>query len=188
MNLYQQWYQVVPQSVINSAKNIKLLICDIEGVFSDGSIYLGNDGEELKTFNTKDGFGIKALMKNGVEVAIITGRTSNIVKNRMANLGITNIYQGMEDKMQGYRQLLTDFNLTAQQVAYIGDDFPDIPVMREVGVAVAPLDAHPFVKQNSHLVTTLKGGKGAVRELCDLLVMTQCGEDAITEQLIGTSA
>ena len=127
-------------------------------------------------------------MNNDVNVAIITGRTSNIVKTRMQNLGVNNIYQGMEDKIQGYELLLKDFNLTADQVAYIGDDFPDIPVMRLVGLAVAPFDAHPFVKQNAQLTTTLKGGRGAVRELCDLLVMAQFGENAITEQLIGTSA
>jgi len=188
MELYSSWYQNIETNIVDAAKQIKLLICDIDGVFSDGLIYLGNQGEELKTFNIKDGFGIKALMNNGVEVAIITGRTSNIVKARMKSLGVENIYQGMEDKIQGYQQLLKDFDLQPEQVAYIGDDFPDIPVMRLAGLAVSPQDAHPFVKQNSHLVTTLGGGRGAVRELCDLLVMAQFGEQAITEQLIGTSA
>jgi len=187
MNLYHQWYQSVDPKIEAAAKQIKLLICDVDGVFSDGSIYLGNDKEELKTFNTKDGFGIKALINSGVEVAIITGRTSNIVKDRMASLTVPHIYQGMEDKITGFNQLLADLNLVANEVAYIGDDFPDIPVMKEVGLAVAVADAHPYVKQIAHLTTTLKGGRGAVRELTDLIIMTQKGEDAVTEQLIGAS-
>lgn len=188
MQLYQQWYQTLPENIEQAAKKIKLLICDVDGVFSDGSVYLGNDKEELKAFNTKDGFGIKALINNGVEVAIITGRTSNIVRDRMANLTVKHIYQGMEDKITGFKQLLTDLELTAEQVAYIGDDFPDIPVMQQVGLAVAVADAHPYVKQISHLTTTLNGGKGAVRELTDLIIMAQHGESAVTDALVGASA
>lgn len=188
MNLYTKWYQDISERNLAAAKQIKLLICDIDGVFSDGSIYVGNNGEELKTFNTKDGFGIRALLNNGVEIAIITGRTSNIVKTRMNSLGVTNIYQGMENKLIGYQQLLKDFNLKPEQVGYIGDDFPDIPVMQEVGLAVAPGDAHPYVKEIAHLTTTMNGGRGSVRELADLIVMSQQGEQAITEQLMGTSA
>lgn len=188
MQLYQQWYQTLPENIEQAAKKIKLLICDVDGVFSDGSVYLGNDKEELKAFNTKDGFGIKALINNGVEVAIITGRTSNIVRDRMASLTVKHIYQGMEDKITGFKQLLTDLELTAEQVAYIGDDFPDIPVMQQVGLAVAVADAHPYVKQISHLTTTLNGGKGAVRELTDLIIMAQHGESAVTDALIGASA
>lgn len=188
MELYQQWYQTVSNDLIQAAKNIKLLICDVDGVFSDGSVYLGNEKEELKAFNTRDGFGIKALINNGVEVAIITGRTSNIVRDRMASLTVKHIYQGMEDKLTGFNQLLLDLNLTAEDVAYIGDDFPDIPVMRKVGLGVAVADAHPFVKQIADMTTTNNGGKGAVRELTDLIIMAQHGEEAITEVLVGTSA
>lgn len=188
MELYSQWYQPLSSAVVASAKKIKLLICDVDGVFSDGSVYLGNNSEELKAFNTKDGFGIKALINSGVDVAIITGRTSNIVKERMASLTVKHIYQGMEDKITGYRQLLADFDLTAEQVAYIGDDFPDVPVMKEVGLAVAVADAHPYVKQISHLTTSLNGGRGAVRELTDLIIMARDGEAAVTEKLIGASS
>ena len=188
MQLYQQWYQAVPDELIQAAKKIKLLICDVDGVFSDGSVYLGNNKEELKAFNTKDGFGIKALINSGVEVAIITGRTSNIVRDRMASLTVKYIYQGMEDKITGFNQLLIDLELTAEEVAYIGDDFPDIPVMREAGLSVAVADAHPYVKQISQMTTTNNGGKGAVRELTDFIIMAQKGEQAVTEALIGTSA
>lgn len=188
MELYHSWYQPLPEHVIQAAKKIKLLICDVDGVFSDGSVYLGNDSEELKAFNTKDGFGIKSLMNSGVDVAIITGRTSNIVKNRMASLNVKHIYQGMEDKITGFKQLLSDLSLQADEVAYIGDDFPDIPVMQQVGLAVAVADAHPYVKQISHLSTTLNGGQGAVRELTDLIIMAKFGEAAVTSALIGASA
>ncbi len=187
MQLYQQWYQDVSAQIEQAAKNIKLLICDVDGVFSDGSVYLGNDKEEFKAFNTKDGFGIKSLINSGVEVAIITGRTSNIVRDRMASLTVKHIYQGMEDKITGFNQLLLDLNLSAHEVAYIGDDFPDIPVMQEVGLAVAVADAHPYVKQIADLTTVLKGGKGAVRELTDLIIMAQHGEAAVTDKLIGAS-
>lgn len=188
MELYQSWYQTVPESITKAARQIKLLICDVDGVFSDGSVYLGNNKEELKAFNTKDGFGIKALIHSGVEVAIITGRTSNIVRDRMASLQVKHIYQGMEDKITGFNQLLVDLDLQKHQVAYIGDDFPDIPVMQEVGLGVAVADAHPYVKQIAHITTTNGGGKGAVRELTDLIMMAQHGDSAVTSQLIGASS
>jgi 3-deoxy-D-manno-octulosonate 8-phosphate phosphatase (KDO 8-P phosphatase) len=185
--MYDDWYQSISDDVVTRARGIKLLICDIDGVFSDGSIYMGNDGEELKTFNTKDGFGVKALMNAGVDVAVITGRSSNIVTKRMNSLGVKYLYQGMENKIQGYRELLNDLALQPEQVAYIGDDFPDIPVMKVAGLAVAVADAHPFAKANAHIVTTLAGGRGAVRELTDLLVMAQRGEDYLVEHLEGFS-
>ena len=188
MELYSAWYQHLDNKIVTAAKKIKLLICDVDGVFSDGFVYLGNNKEEFKSFNTKDGFGIKALIHSGVEVAIITGRTSNIVKERMASLQVKHIYQGMEDKITGYQQLLNDLSLADEEVAYIGDDFPDIPVMQQVGLAVAVADAHPYVKQIAHLTTTNAGGKGAVRELTDLIMMAQQGDAAVTSNLIGASS
>lgn len=188
MELYSNWYQPLKPEIISAAEKIKLLICDVDGVFSDGFVYLGNNKEELKSFNTKDGFGIKALIHSGVEVAIITGRTSNIVKDRMASLQVKHIYQGMEDKITGYQELLKDLNLTHEEVAYVGDDFPDIPVMQLVGLSVAVSDAHPYVKQIAHLTTTNDGGRGAVRELTDLIMMAQNGDAAVTSNLVGASA
>lgn len=187
MNTYSSWYQELSDDTVARAQNIKLLICDIDGVFSNGYIYMGNNSEELKIFNTKDGFGIKAAMNAGVDVAIITGRVSTIVANRMASLGVTNIYQGMENKIVGYQELMRDFNLTSDQIAYVGDDFPDIPVMKKVGLAVAVADAHPYAKQVAHLTTTLNGGQGAVREVTDLLICAQQGAEYLTNQLEGFS-
>ena len=154
------------------AANIKLLICDVDGVFSDGRIYLGNQGEELKAFHTKDGFGIKAVLNIGIKVAIITGRQSLIVENRMEALGVPFIFQGKEDKLTVYQSLLTTLNLNAEEVAYIGDDVVDLPVIENCGLGIAVNDAHPLVLQGAKFVTRTKGGYGAVREVCDLFL--QC--------------
>lgn len=168
---FEDLYQPLSNDVKVRAKKIKLLICDIDGVFSDGRIYLGNQGEELKAFNTKDGFGIKALINSGFEVAVITGRHSQIVQQRMSSLTVQHIYQGQEDKLIAYQQLKQKLALSDEQIAYIGDDGPDMPVMEKVGLAIAVNDAHPLIKQLSHYVTQLPGGFGAVRELTDLLML-----------------
>lgn len=161
------------QKVEQLAPTIRLLICDVDGVFSDGRIYLGNNGEELKAFNTRDGYGVKALQNGGVDVAIITGRNSPLVEQRMKSLGVRHIYMGKENKIAAYEALLDKLSLTPQQVAYIGDDSPDLSVMKRVGLAISVPDGHPFVKKNADHITTLPGGFGAVREVCDLLLIAQ---------------
>jgi 3-deoxy-D-manno-octulosonate 8-phosphate phosphatase (KDO 8-P phosphatase) len=168
---FAELYQPLSADAQQRAKKVKLLICDIDGVFSDGRIYLGNQGEELKAFNTKDGFGIKALINSGFEVAVITGRHSQIVQQRMTSLTVQHIYQGQENKLIAYQELKNMLNLTDEQIAYIGDDGPDMPVMEQVGFAVAVNDAHPLIKRIAHYTTLLPGGFGAVRELTDLLML-----------------
>lgn len=163
-------YGPVASSVWRSLAQVQLLICDVDGVLSDGMIYLGNQGEEYKSFNTKDGFGIKALLNAGIEVAVITGRDSRIVAQRMASLGVTHVYQGQSDKRHSYQALLAKLKLTPEQAAYIGDDVVDLPVMAQCGLAVAVSDAHPLVRQQAHYLTRLAGGQGAVREVCDLIL------------------
>lgn len=170
---FEDLYQTISPKAWEKAKQIKLLICDIDGVFSDGRIYLGNNGEELKAFNTKDGFGVKALIDSGIEVAVITGRHSQIVQQRMTSLNVTYIYQGQENKLVAYDELKTKLNLSDDEIAYIGDDGPDLPVMERVGFAVAVNDAHPLVKHIAHYTTLMPGGFGAVRELTDLLMLSQ---------------
>ena len=165
-------YGKVTSNVFERAQKVKLFVCDVDGVFSDGRIYLGNDGEELKAFHTKDGFRLKAIMQQGIEVAIITGRQSNIVENRMSALGITHIFQGKDDKLTVYKSLLKQLNLKPEQTAYIGDDVVDLPVMEIAGLGIAVNDAHPLVCQGADLITSVKGGFGAVREVCDLFL--QC--------------
>lgn len=161
------------EKVEQAAGNIRLLICDVDGVFSDGRIYLGNDGEELKAFNTRDGYGVKALQNGGVDVAIITGRNSPLVEQRMKSLGVRHIYMGQENKIAAFESLLQQLAITAEQVAYIGDDSPDLKVMKRVGLSICVPDGHPFVKKNADHITTLPGGFGAVREICDMLLIAQ---------------
>ncbi|NMP30159.1 3-deoxy-manno-octulosonate-8-phosphatase KdsC [Thalassotalea sp. M1531] len=166
-------YGEVADDVFNKASSIKLLVCDVDGVFSDGRIYLGNDGEELKAFHTKDGFGIKALIASGVEVAIITGRNSRIVHDRMSALNIKHIIQGKEDKLPTMKDIMSSLSLTAEQVAYIGDDMADMPCIELASLGVAVNDAHPYVIKHANYCTFTKGGFGAVRELCDLIMLSQ---------------
>lgn len=173
MELYQQLYQAVSAEIAGRAAKIKLLICDIDGVFSDGRIYLGNNGEELKAFHTRDGYGIKALRHAGIEVAVITGRTSAIVQQRMTSLTVPYIFQGQENKLAAFNELQQKLQLNAENIAYIGDDLADWDVMQHCGLAVAVKDAHPYLQRYAHFKTSLPGGFGAVRELCDLLLLAQ---------------
>ena len=166
-------YGDVSTDILNKAKNIKLLICDVDGVFSDGRIYLGNDGEELKAFHTKDGFGIKALVASGVDVAIITGRNSAIVKNRMKALNVAHIIQGKEDKLPALIELSNELSLDLNEIAYIGDDVPDLKCIEKIGLGIAVNDAHPLVLKGADYITFTSGGFGAVREVCDLIMQTQ---------------
>lgn len=170
---HQGFYGSISDDIWNRAKKISLLICDIDGVFSDGRVYLGNNGEELKAFHARDGYGIKALLNIDVNIAVITARKSKIVEHRMTELGITDVYQGAMDKCVSYNQLKQKHQLAAKHIAYIGDDIIDIPVMKQVGLAVAVADAHPYVNQFAHMITHLKGGNGALRELIDLIILSQ---------------
>jgi 3-deoxy-D-manno-octulosonate 8-phosphate phosphatase (KDO 8-P phosphatase) len=166
-------YGMVDSNILARAAHIKLLVCDVDGVFSDGRIYLGNDGEELKAFHTKDGFGIKALASSGVDVAIITGRRSNIVATRMKALNVKHIIQGEENKLPALITLAKQLNLTTEQIAYIGDDTPDLACINHVNLGVAVQDAHPQVRNDANYITFTRGGFGAVRELCDLIMQSQ---------------
>lgn len=170
---YREMYQPIAKDVETKASQIRLLICDVDGVFSDGRIYLANSGEEIKAFHTRDGYGIKALRQAGIEVAIITGRRSTIVEKRMQALTVQHIFQGQEDKTPAYQQLKQQLNLQDGQIAYIGDDLSDWAVMQHVGLSVAVADAHPLLRRHAALTTSLPGGFGAVRELCDLLLLSQ---------------
>lgn len=169
----QGFYGPISDDVWQRAQKIKLLICDVDGVFSDGRIYLSNSGEELKAFHTRDGYGVRSLLTSGFNLAVITGRQSKIVENRMTALGVTHIYQGVDNKFEPYEALLALYGVTPEEVAYIGDDIVDLPVMNVVGLAVSVADGHPYVRQHVHFVTTLNGGHGALRELTDLLLLSQ---------------
>lgn len=161
-------------------KRIKLLILDVDGVMTDGRIIFDSNGVESKFFNVKDGHGIKMIQRAGIEVAIISGRQSQVVANRAAELGIERVFQKATDKRAPYSQLLADTGLTDAEVAFIGDDLIDIPLLRRVGFAAAPADAVAEVRPFVHLLTNKNGGWGAVREVCDLLLQAQGRWDELT--------
>jgi len=158
------------KDILERASRIKLLIFDVDGVLTDGSLFLGDDGQEYKAFHSQDGHGIKMLQRHGVRCAIITGRTSKVVEHRMRNLGIDLIYQGQENKLEGFADLLQRVELDPEQVAYVGDDVVDLPVMRKVGLAIAVQDAHPWVLKHAHWQTPRCGGRGAARDVCEMLL------------------
>ena len=161
-------------------RKIKLLLLDVDGVMTDGRIIFDSNGVESKFFNVKDGHGIKMVQRGGIEVGIISGRQSQVVANRAAELGITRVYQKAIDKLSPYRLILEETGLADEQVAFVGDDVIDIPVMRRVGFAAAPTDAIAEVLPFAHFVTRNRGGWGAVREICDLLLKAQGGWDEVT--------
>jgi len=173
-----------PASVLEKAKVIKLLICDVDGVLSDGKVYYSNQGEEIKNFNIKDGLGIKQLINHGIQVAIITGRQSKIVERRANELGISFIYQGKSDKQSAYREIINQLKIDQQQVAHVGDDLPDLPLMLRSGLGFCVADGHYFVKENADWTTKAKGGQGAVREISDLLLQAQEKLEAIHQQYL----
>jgi 3-deoxy-D-manno-octulosonate 8-phosphate phosphatase (KDO 8-P phosphatase) len=155
------------------ASRIKLLLLDVDGVLTDGRLYFSNQGDEFKTFSTLDGHGIKMLQKSGVKVGIITGRTSNLVAKRAADLGISILVQGREDKWDALQEILREHPLALDEIAFMGDDWPDLTIMCRVGLALTPANAHHSVVERAHWQSTLRGGEGAVREACDLIMKVQ---------------
>lgn len=166
------------QDILAKAAQIKLIIFDVDGVLTDGSLFIGDDGEEYKAFHSRDGHGMKMLRATGVEIGIITGRTSNVVRHRMESLGIHHVYQGQLEKLPAFQQLTTKLGIDPQQVAYVGDDVVDLPILTRTGLAVAVADAHPLVKRHAHWITPCGGGRGAARDVCELIMEAQGTLDA----------
>jgi 3-deoxy-D-manno-octulosonate 8-phosphate phosphatase (KDO 8-P phosphatase) len=161
------------QDILHKAAQVRLVIFDVDGVLTDGRLYLADNGIELKAFHSRDGHGLKMLLNQGVEIAIISGRHSAAVERRMADLGVHHVYMGIQDKLAVFQELLERQGLNADQVAYVGDDVIDLPVMSRVGLAIAVQDADPFVKRHAHWQTPSAGGRGAAREVCELLLEAQ---------------
>ena len=155
------------------ARAIRLAIFDVDGVLTDGRLYFMPDGTEFKSFNTLDGHGIKMLMASGVETAIISGRKSPLVERRAANLGIKHLIQGREDKLTALSELRQIIPVEMHEIAHLGDDLPDLPVMRRVGLGMAVASADAFVREHAHGVTSAVGGAGAAREFCELIMRAQ---------------
>jgi 3-deoxy-D-manno-octulosonate 8-phosphate phosphatase (KDO 8-P phosphatase) len=152
------------------AKNIKFLVLDVDGVLTDGGIILDNEGNEFKTFHVRDGHGIKMLIRAGIYVAIITGRHSRVVERRAHELGVTELFQKCYDKRVAYRQIAEKYSLSNNEIAYVGDDIVDIPILKKAGFPVVVADADDEVKAAAMMVTKMRGGRGAVREVCDFLL------------------
>ncbi len=168
------------------AGKIRLLVLDVDGVLTDGRLYFDNAGNEMKAFNSRDGLGMKALQRSGIEVAIITGRNSVIVAQRMAQLDIRHVYQGREDKLNAFTHLLDTTGLDAEQVCFAGDDWLDLPVLFRAGLAISVADADDYVKEHVHWVTQRNGGEGAVREICNLLLAAQGKDKMILDEILAS--
>lgn len=164
---------------------IKLLVCDVDGVLTDGRLTYGDGGEATKTFHVRDGLGLRLLMENGVEVGIITARSGAAVAKRMSELKVEHVIQGCKDKGAALQGLMDQLGIAAEHTAYIGDDLVDIPAIRLAGLGVTVADGHPAVQQEADLITERLGGHGAVRELCDGIIDAQVGMEAAIAKLLG---
>jgi len=157
-------------AVVKRARGVGLAIFDVDGVLTDGTIYIGKRGEEFKAFNILDGHGLKMLQSAGVTCAILSGRSSEAVTRRAAELAVTHVVQGSADKVADFEKLTQRIGVDAQACAFVGDDLPDLAVMKRCGLAVAVANAVAAVKESAHYVTAAHGGRGAVREFCELVL------------------
>lgn len=173
-------------NIKDRAKNIKLIILDVDGVLTDGSLFYDDSGREFKAFHSKDGLGLRMAQDAGIEVALLTGRKSALVKHRAKNLKIRPelVFQGYRDKRPAYLDIKKATGFSDAEIAYVGDDVVDLPVMVQVGLAIAVHDAHAFVLEHADWVTELKGGRGAVREVCDFILEAQGKLQHIHQDLI----
>lgn len=153
--------------------NLALVAFDVDGVLTDGRFRLSDDGVESKAFNTQDGFGIRKLLRAGLEVAVISGRQSNAVELRMSELGVNHVILGCNDKVTAFQALISELGIEATNTVYVGDDVPDIPLLRRVGFAIAVANAVAEVKEECAMTTAAHGGHGAVREICDLILSSR---------------
>lgn len=154
----------------SDAARVRFLVLDVDGVLTDGRLYYGARGEALKVFHVRDGHGLKLLAAAGVTAAVISGRRSAMTARRCRELGVRHVLQGIEDKLAAFQRLRGRLGVSSGECACVGDDLPDIPLMREVGLSFAVADAHPQARSAAHVVTRLAGGQGAVREVCDYLL------------------
>lgn len=168
----------IPAALLARAQKIRLIAFDVDGVMTDGTLFLADDGQEFKGFNSLDGHGLKMLRGSGVQLAIITGRDSRVVEHRARNLGIEIVHQGAHDKRVVYEALCRDLKLDCEATAYMGDDVVDLPVMRRAGLAITVPAAPELVKAHSHYTTAREAGHGAVREACEFLMRAQGTLDA----------
>jgi 3-deoxy-D-manno-octulosonate 8-phosphate phosphatase (KDO 8-P phosphatase) len=158
------------KDILERAARVELVLFDVDGVLTDGSLYLGDDGQEYKAFHSRDGHGMTMLQEAGVRIGVITGRTSQVVVHRMASLGIEHVYQGRREKLPAFEDLLARLGLSPEVVAFVGDDVVDLPLLTRAGLAIAVADAHPLVVRHAHWKTPSAGGRGAARDVCELVL------------------
>ncbi|GAB3027030.1 MULTISPECIES: HAD hydrolase family protein [Oleiagrimonas] len=163
----------VPDAVRERAARVRLVAFDVDGTLTDGRLWYGADGRETKLFHAHDGLGLKRLHAHGIEVAFITARISHALAERANDLGIAHLYQGQSNKRESLDELLDALSLKPEQAAFVGDDLPDLAPMRVVGLAVAVANAHAWVAEQAHWQTRLRGGEGAAREVCDMILAAQ---------------
>jgi 3-deoxy-D-manno-octulosonate 8-phosphate phosphatase (KDO 8-P phosphatase) len=170
--------------IIEKAQRVKLVIFDVDGVLTTGKLLYGSSGTEYKAFHVHDGLGMKLLMQNKIEVGIITARESDIVVKRMRDLGVTHVYQGYSDKVPAYEDLKLKLKFSDEQIAYVGDDLTDLPLIRRAGLGITVPNSPKIMQQHADWVTSLKGGKGAAREVCDFILQTHGLFDAIIKRYL----
>lgn len=171
-------------SIEERARKIKVVIFDVDGVMTNGALGLDDAGLEFKAFHSHDGLGLKLLRNTGIRMGIVTGRSSDVVIKRAENIKIQHIYQGVEDKLEAFNQLLIDMQVNAEECVFMGDDVIDIPPMRRCGLAVTVPHAMPLVKEYAHYITTREAGFGAIRELCELIMKAQGTFDSQMEKFL----
>lgn len=173
-----------PSEVRERAARIRLVVFDVDGVLTDGSLLYDEAGRELKAFHARDGFGMKVLQGCGIEIGIISGRDCPAVEARISSLGIEHLYQGRREKLPILEQLLEKLGIGFEETAYVGDDILDLPLMTRVGLSVAVADAHPEVSARAHWRTPSRGGRGAAREVCDLILEAHDKLDGLLQRYL----
>jgi 3-deoxy-D-manno-octulosonate 8-phosphate phosphatase (KDO 8-P phosphatase) len=161
------------QEILEKARRIRLVIFDVDGVLTDGGLFIDCDGREHKVFHSRDGHGMKMLQESGVRIGVISGRNSGSVEHRMSGLGIDLVYQGWQDKLPAFEQLRKELGLDASEIACVGDDVVDLPMLRRCGLAIAVKDAHELVREHADWITPSRGGRGAARDVCELIMQAR---------------
>ncbi len=173
------------ETVLERARAVRLMAFDVDGVLTDGALYVTDGGEEIKAFHTLDGLGLKLLQSTGVAIALITGRQSRLVAKRAAELGVQHLFQGVEDKLAVLEDLRARLGIAMSACGYMGDDLPDLPLLTRCGLAATVPDAPEAVRERVHYVSRRSGGRGAVRELCELILAAQGRLDAAVGRYLG---
>lgn len=177
-----------PEELLHQAADVQLLALDVDGVLSDGTLYFTANGDEIKGFNILDGLGLKQVMDAGITVAVITGRRSPLTEKRITDLGIRHLIQGREDKRVALQELSRQLDIRAPQIAYMGDDLPDLAAIRLAGLGITVPNAHWFVRRHADFCTQTPGGQGAVREVCDMLLAARGRLQQTLENYLGDPA